>query len=113
MDWCDDICEMKHTLTDLMKAELAEGAENVDTMEAGQVIDMIKDLAEAEEKHTKACYYKTLIHAMTEKDAEHHYSDNDVTNHMDWIKDYGMHADPEVRKKLKADLTKLIGEIPA
>jgi hypothetical protein len=112
MDWCDDICEMKHTLTNLMKAELSEGAENVDAMEAGQVIDMIKDLAEAEEKHTKACYYKTLIHAMTEKDAEHHY-DDDVEKHMTWIKEFGMSADPEVRKKLKADLTKLIGEIPA
>jgi hypothetical protein len=49
---------------------------------------------------------------MTEKDAEHHY-DDDVEKHMTWIKEFGMSADPEVRKKLKADLTKLIGEIPA
>lgn len=38
----------------------------------GQVIDMIKDLAEAEEKCWKACYYKKIVEAMKKEEKEGH-----------------------------------------
>lgn len=60
------LCQMKHTLMTAMEAELAKGIECVHTKEAGEVIDMIKDLAEAEEKLYKACYYKKIVEAMDE-----------------------------------------------
>lgn len=43
-----------------------DNAESVDTKELGEVIDMIKDLAEAEEKCIKAKYYEALVCTMDE-----------------------------------------------
>lgn len=66
-----DICKMKEKLMEGFKSEVeAKGFYNMDINEAGQVVDMIKDLAEAEEKCVKACYYATIIKAMEE--AEEH-----------------------------------------
>lgn len=63
----DDICSAKKDLLDVFLGEIhTKGAANMDTMEAGQVVDMIKDLAEAEKACMEACYYKTVIHAMNE-----------------------------------------------
>lgn len=41
-----------------------------DTKTMGEVIDMIKDIAEAEEKCWKGCYYKSIVEAM--EDAKLH-----------------------------------------
>lgn len=65
-----DIQEMKQSLVSLMKAELAKGCHEVDTHEAGEVVDMIKDLAETEEKCWKALYYKTVVKAMEESEED-------------------------------------------
>lgn len=65
MDELKDICRMKQTLTEWCKAELDKGKECVNTKEMGEVIDMIKDLAEAEEKCIKAAYYHAVTAAMT------------------------------------------------
>lgn len=65
-----DICEMKEKLTSWTKEELEKGKECVSTEELGQVVDMIKDFAEAEEKCWKACYYKTVIAAMKSEDED-------------------------------------------
>lgn len=40
--------KMQECLTEKAVNELEKGVENVDTSEMGQVVDMIKDLAEAE-----------------------------------------------------------------
>lgn len=59
-----DICEMKEKLVSWTKEELEKGKECVNSYEAGQAVDMIKDLADAEKNCWKACYYKTVIAAM-------------------------------------------------
>lgn len=64
------IKEMKENLMNTMKMELAKGIQNVDTKEAGEVVDMIKDLAETEYYCTKSCYYETLMEAMEEEKKE-------------------------------------------
>lgn len=69
MEKLKDICDLKDKLIDHTKAHFNKGLEQVDTEEAGKVIDMIKDLAEAEEKIVKACYYKTVIEAMEHGEA--------------------------------------------
>lgn len=61
-----DIKDMKETLTCWSKMEIAKGMDGCQAQELGEVIDMIKDLAEAEEKCWKACYYKTVVEAMEE-----------------------------------------------
>lgn len=61
----NDICEIKNRLISYAQAGLeTEGDVHV----MGEVIDMIKDCYEMEEKCWKACYYKTIVEAM--KDAE-------------------------------------------
>lgn len=62
------ICSMMEKLTEWSKCELDKGKDCVDTKEMGEVIDMIKDLAEAEEKCIKAAYYKTIAKAMKEEE---------------------------------------------
>lgn len=49
-----------------------EDIKDVDTKEAGEVIDMIKDIYEAKEKIAKTCYYKSIVKAMekAEEDEE-------------------------------------------
>lgn len=60
------LCEMKEKLTSWVKEELEKGKDCVNTEEAGQVVDMIKDLADAEKNCWKAAYYKAVVEAMDE-----------------------------------------------
>lgn len=60
-----DVKELKEKLLDCLKAEIsAKGIECVDTKEAGEVVDMIKDLAEAEKACMEAVYYQKVTEAM-------------------------------------------------
>lgn len=68
--YSEELCELKDKLVCAAKGELERGIQNVNTHEMGEVIDMIKDLAEAEEKCWKACYYKHIVHAMEEESEE-------------------------------------------
>ncbi len=59
--------EMQECLTEKALSELKKGTDHVDTCEMGQVVDMIKDLAEAE-------YRATITKAMEEaKEEEEEY----------------------------------------
>ena len=57
------IHKMQECLTEKAVSELEKGIENVDTSEMGQVVDMIKDLAEAE-------YHSIISKAMKKADEE-------------------------------------------
>lgn len=61
-----EIQKMKDSLVTLMQAEIAKGLTENDIMPAGQVIDMIKDLASAEKNCAEAKYYCTVVKAMEE-----------------------------------------------
>lgn len=58
------IKELKRTLIHWMEAETAKGARAVDCAELGAVVDMIKDLCEAENECREADYYKSVTRAM-------------------------------------------------
>lgn len=60
------LCEMTEKLVTATKAEFEKGIDQVDTCEAGKVVDMIKDLCDAQEKLWKACYYATVVTQMEE-----------------------------------------------
>lgn len=62
-----DICELKQTLITAARDHMNQGLQGVNTHELGEVVDMIKDLCEAEEKIYKSCYYKTVVEAMKEE----------------------------------------------
>lgn len=64
------IKEMKETLIEGMHDEFNKGLECVNANEAGAVIDMIKDLAEAEYYIRKAEYYRVVTKAMNDATPE-------------------------------------------
>lgn len=70
MEKLKDLNEIKHDLINAVKMEIAGGLENADTEELGQVIDMIKDLAEAEESCMEAAYYELVSEAMDGGESE-------------------------------------------
>lgn len=65
-----DLCDLKDKLVCGAKEAMNNGLASVDTHEMGEVTDMIKDLAEAEEKCWKALYYKSIVEAMQEDPEE-------------------------------------------
>lgn len=62
---------MQECLTEKAVNELEKGIENVDTSEMGQVVDMIKDLAEAE-------YHSIISKAMKKADEEEEEYDKEL-----------------------------------
>lgn len=63
--------DVEKKLLDLLCGEIAEkGLECVDTCEAGQVVDMIKDIADAKKNCFKAKYYETVVEAMEDAEEE-------------------------------------------
>lgn len=70
MDKIKDLKETKEKLVDALKSKMSMGIENVDAQEAGEVTDMIKDLAEAEKECWEAAYYESIVKAMKEDEGE-------------------------------------------
>lgn len=65
------IHEMLEKMTEWSLSEMqAKGKEGVDTKEMGEVIDMVKDLAEAEKAVWEKCYYESIVEAMKEAEEE-------------------------------------------
>lgn len=62
----EDIKHIKKTLTSWLKEETNIGKECFDTKSCGEVSDIIKDMAEATKYCYEACYYKTVVEAMSE-----------------------------------------------
>ena len=157
---------MKDQLAAAAYSALSCGIENVDASEMGEVVDMIKDIAEYERNHYQACYYKSVVNAMRSNDRRGYMppiSDEDDVWYnrerdrygVDWDDDYGRHynqyksakrhytethdmtdkdqmdehakehidkmldsvremwrdADPELRQKIKDDMTRLTNEL--
>lgn len=62
----DKICKMKDKLCEYAHQQMQQGLDRVDTHEMGAVVDMIKDLAEAEKSCVEADYYESVVEAMEE-----------------------------------------------
>lgn len=62
----DCITELKNEMIDELKAK----KDTYGITEAGEIVDMIKDLAEAEEKCWKGLYYKEIVCAMDDVRAD-------------------------------------------
>lgn len=62
-----DISYIKTTLIDELAHDVrCKGLYSMDTCEAGQIIDMIKDLSQAEKDCMEKCYYESVVEAMDE-----------------------------------------------
>lgn len=63
--------DLKEKLFCCLETEvMGKGLAEIATGEMGEVVDMIKDLAEAEEKCWKSCYYRKLIENLDEQKEE-------------------------------------------
>ena len=62
----DEICEFKKQIFEKTKAWHNSCADNIDAKEFGEMIDVIKDLAETEKLCWEAAYYKAVTMAMAE-----------------------------------------------
>lgn len=58
------IHDMLEDISEAASTELAKGTEKTSTKEFGEVVDMIKDLSEAEKNKWQSCYYKSIVEAM-------------------------------------------------
>lgn len=81
----DEIGDLKKRICEVAKSAMDRGVENVNAAELGEVVDMIKDLAEAEEKCMKACYYESVVCAMkkAEEDGDTEW-DSDRMGYDNW-----------------------------
>ena len=61
-------CSMRECLGTFLKGKMDEGLRTLNAHETGMVVDMYKDLAEAEEKLAKKEYYLKVTEAMEDKD---------------------------------------------
>ena len=71
----EKICGLLDIMTDGLKSATNQGLNNLDTHEAGQVADIIKDLSEAkknlidaEKNEWESCYYASIVKAMKDAD---------------------------------------------
>lgn len=61
----EEIYKMKNELLQQAEKELAErGPERIDVNRMGEIIDMVKDLAEAEKSCWEASYYRLAVEGM-------------------------------------------------
>lgn len=66
-----ELGDMKCKLQGWANAEFEKGKESIDTKEMGEVVDMIKDLAEAEKFCMESMYYESVVTAMDEATADY------------------------------------------
>lgn len=71
----DKICKMKDKLCEYAHQQMQQGLDRVDTREMGAVIDMIKDLAEAEKSCVEADYYESVVEAMEDGGGRYGYDE--------------------------------------
>lgn len=80
MDIESKVCEVEEMsccLISKLKAEFDKGLDCVNTAEAGEVTDMIKDLAETKRNLCEAMYYETVVEAMEDgEESRYGYNPN-------------------------------------
>lgn len=76
MESLHKIAKIKELLVSALMSEMEKGVRDMDTEETGKIVDMIKDLADAESNCYEAKYYKTVVEAMDEGE-EPRYGYND------------------------------------
>ena len=113
----DTIWEIKECLENALYEQVNHDMAGLNADEAGKVTDMIKDLAQAAKYSAEACYYKTITGAMHEEyeGREEHSTVShtwSAMDHMNGLKEMYKSADPATKKQMKADVAKLLSEMP-
>lgn len=72
----EELKTIQNSLISALSSEINKGLECVNTKEASEVIDMIKDISKTEKNYYESCYYKEVIEAMEKQDKNNEYSNN-------------------------------------
>lgn len=70
----EELKTIQNSLISALSSEIDKGIECVNTKEASEVIDMIKDISKTEKNYYESCYYKEVIEAMEKQDKNNEYS---------------------------------------
>lgn len=112
----DTIWEIKECLENALYDQVSHDMAGLDSDEAGKVTDMIKDLAQAAKYSAEACYYKTVTNAMHESEEHSHSGEHEVhmthMDHINGLQEMYKTADPAMKKQMKAEVAKLLNEMP-
>lgn len=67
-----EICQIEKDLISALKTTVSHGvfSKEVDGKELGDLVDMVKDMAETKRNCWEACYYETVVEAMKEGEDE-------------------------------------------
>lgn len=114
----DTIWEIKECLENALYEQVTHDMDGLNADEAGKVTDMIKDLAQAAKYSAEACYYKTVTDSMHEEHEEHEEQSKNghswtAEDHMNSLREMYKSADPAMKKQMKTDVAKLLGEMPS
>lgn len=118
----DKIYELKNEFIKRIEHDLSErGVDRIDVKEMGELVDMVKDLAEAEDYCWQAEYYKSITKAMDSRSSEHEvrsgYKTEIRPSHIDHsanhdvitpVRDAIQAAAPEERERLKSEIKAII-----
>ena len=72
----EELKTIQNSLISALSSEINKGLECVNTKEASEVIDMIKDISKTEKNYYEGCYYKEVIEAMEKQDKNNEYSND-------------------------------------
>jgi hypothetical protein len=97
MEKMKDLCSIKATLVDSVKEQLSHGIECVDAHEMGEVVDMIKDIYEAENYCMQSKYYKSIVEAMG--DGSYGYNPTEFADQMKLRYGYMDQNEPKMMNK--------------
>ena len=84
MEKYEDICDLKKSILKYVTGQIADGlsANGQEVAILGEYVDMLKDLAEAEKSCQEACYYESVVEAMSDSGMSQRMGYNPNRNRM-------------------------------
>ncbi len=115
----EKLCKMKKALVDYTVDATDGDLAKISTHELGEVVDIIKDLYQAEKYVYEACYYKDLVvNGMRSNESPYTWDfvhdkmqDNDPQETMSTLKRIWDSSTSESKIKMRTALTKLLEEM--
>ena len=86
----------------------SRGIDRINVIEMGDLVDIVKDLAEAENYWRQSEYYRSVVEAMDDASDRHDKEKIAYYNPIDPIKMAMQNASPEEREKLREELKALL-----
>ena len=108
----DRMQSLKEKFLDRIETDIAErGIERINVAEIGELVDIVKDLAEAEKDCKKAMYYHEVVKAMggsTEYSEQPAYS-GDYSGVIEPLRKAIQAAGPDERAKMRREIRAIAG----